>query len=189
MKIVRSVLGIFLLAVSALSGCHEFTHDGSGIFGGSANSLRGTVQRNDPRYRQILFVMADKRQVTLNYTAQTRVEFQGRDYPVQNIQAGDYIEMRARDVTIAYPNADTIIVINQAGGGRVESIEGRVEVINARSGTFEMRDQNNRIVLVVLPASPSQAITDRFNRLRNGDGITVEGRFTTQTRFELTSFQ
>jgi len=192
MKTASSVAGIFILAISVLAGCHELGHDGFGVFGSSADSLRGTVQRNDPRYSSILFETDSRRAVAFYHNAQTRVRYQNRDYPVQNIQAGDYIEMRARDINATNPTADTITVISTAtsggGSGRLESFEGRVELINARAGTFEVRDSNNRIILVALPANPSRALSDRFNRLRNGDGVTLEGRFTQQNRFELTNF-
>lgn len=186
------MFGLLLLAISLLASCHEFSHDGSGIFGSAADSLRGTVQRIDPRYSSIAFQTDDRRSVVFYYNGQTSVRYQNRVYPVQSIQTGDYIEMRSNDITATNPTAYSITVItaaNSAGASsRLETFEGRVEYIDARGGSFEVRDRNNRIIVVVLPASRSQAVADRFNRLRNGDSVTVEGRFIQQNRFELTNF-
>jgi len=117
MKTKKSMFGFFLLAILVLAGCHEFGHNGFGGYGGSRNSLRGTVQRNDPRYSSILFEGDDRRAVAFYHNAQTRVRYRDRDYPVQNIQPGDYIELVARDINATNPTADTITVISLANSG------------------------------------------------------------------------
>ena len=192
MKATKTMFGFFLLVISVLSGCHELGHEGFGGYGRPRDSLRGTVQRNDPRYSSILFETDDRRGVSFYHNDRTLVRYRDRDYPVQNIQSGDYIEIRARDITATNPTADIITVIslaNSAGGiGRVETLEGRVESINARGGSFEMRSVNNRVVVVILPTNPTRVVSDRFNRLRNGDRVRIEGRFTQQNRFELITF-
>lgn len=49
------------------------------VYSGAAGVLHGTVQRNGPRSSQILMATDDKRQVTFNYDAQTRVSYRNRD--------------------------------------------------------------------------------------------------------------
>jgi hypothetical protein len=71
--------------------------------------------------------------------------------------------------------------------GRLDRLEGRVEYINARRGSFEVRDRG-RTVLVTLPYNTSRSVNDRFNRLREGDFVRVEGRFVNDDRFELEAF-
>jgi hypothetical protein len=43
-------------------------------------------------------------------------------------------------------------------------------------------------VIVSLPYSPPRTVSDRFNRLREGDQVRVEGRFLNQDRLELENF-
>jgi hypothetical protein len=50
-----------------------------------------------------------------------------------------------------------------------------------------VRDRG-RIVLVTLPYSAPRSVSDRFNRLREGDFVRVEGRFINNDRFELEEF-
>jgi hypothetical protein len=63
-----------------------------------------------------------------------------------------------------------------------------VEVVDSRRGTFEMRDRSNRTVVVSLPYGAPRSVGERFNRLREGDYVRIEGRFLNQDRFELENF-
>lgn len=168
------------------------------VYSGAAGVLRGTVQRNDPRNSQILMETNDKRQATVNYDAQTRVRYRNRDYPVRSVQAGDTIDVRTRERSQQTPTADLITVVTTAQDrtgstsaslGRLETIEGRVEYVDSRRGLFELRGPNNRLVVVNLQYSPPRTISDRFNRMREGENVRIDGRFINQDRFELESFR
>jgi hypothetical protein len=90
--------------------------------------------------------------------------------------------------------ADTVTVRESAqdrgtiGGGRLDRIEGRVEYVDSRRGTFEIRDSRNRLVVVSVPFNAPRAVTDRFNRLRSGDNVRIEGRSVSADRFDLENF-
>ena len=71
---------------------------------------------------------------------------------------------------------------------RLEKLEGRVESVDSRRGTLEIRDRSNRLVVVSLPYNAPRAISDRLNRLREGDYVRMEGRFLNRDRFELEDF-
>lgn len=173
------------------------------VYAGSAGVLRGTVQRNDPRYSSFQMETDDKRIVAFYHDAQTRVRYRNRDYPVTSIAAGDTIHVRTRDRTQQTPTADLITVITTAqdragtGGGagtgaslgRLETIEGRVEYVDTRRGIFELRATNNRLVVVNLQYNPPRAVSDRFNRMRAGEQVRLDGRFINQDRFELENFR
>lgn len=163
---------------------------------GSGTTLRGTVQRSDSRYSSIMIETTDRRQVSFYYDARTRTTFRNRDYRPQDIQSGDYIDVRTRDGGKDNPTADVINVISRAQdstgpnrGDRLDRLEGRVESVDTRRGTFEIRGQNNRLIVVNLPSNPPRTVSDRFNRLRDGDYVRIEGRYVNQDRFELDSFQ
>jgi hypothetical protein len=44
------------------------------------------------------------------------------------------------------------------------------------------------LVVVSLPYNAPRAISDRLNRLREGDYVRMEGRFLNRERFELEAF-
>jgi len=73
-------------------------------------------------------------------------------------------------------------------GGRLDTVEGRVEYIDPRRGTFEVRDQRDRLVVVSIAFNAPRAVADRFNRLREGDYVRVEGRAVSADRFDLENF-
>jgi hypothetical protein len=70
----------------------------------------------------------------------------------------------------------------------LDRLEGKVEYIDPRRGTFEIRDQRNRVVLVAVAFNAPRSVTDRFNQLRTGDYVRIEGRATDADRFELENF-
>jgi hypothetical protein len=74
------------------------------------------------------------------------------------------------------------------GRGRFDRAEGRVEYVDARRGTFEIRDQRNRLIVVSVAFNSPRAVMDQFNRLRNGDYVRIEGRSVNADRFELENF-
>jgi hypothetical protein len=130
------------------------------------------------------------------YDNNTRVVYRQRDYAVSNLEPGDYVAMRAQEDRDGRYYADDITVRESArdrggytGGstGRFDRIEGRVERIDSRRGSFEIRDRS-RTVLVTLPYNPLRSVSDRFNRLREGDFVRVEGRYISEDRFEVETF-
>jgi hypothetical protein len=69
----------------------------------------------------------------------------------------------------------------------LERIDGRVESIDPRRGSFQLRDSRDRLVVVSVPFNAPQPLIENFNRLREGDLVEVEGR-RVGPRFELESF-
>ena len=127
----------------------------------------------------------------------TRVTYRQRDYDVTNLEPGDYIALRTERDRDGRLYTDQVTVRESAQdrggrgrgpGGRLDSVEGTVEYIDARRGTFDIRNRQNRVVMVTVPDNAPRAVSDRFKRLREGDNVRVEGRFITQDRFELESF-
>jgi hypothetical protein len=111
------------------------------------------------------------------------------------VEPGDYVAMRAQeDRHGRYFDYITIREAAQDRGGytggsagRLDRIEGRVRYIDSRRGSFEIRDRG-RTVLVTLPFNARRSVSDRFNRLREGDYVRVEGRYVNDDRFELEVF-
>ena len=204
MKLTMRVLGLLSWSFLLLSGCTELGQIGfPGDYGNwGGNDLVGEVRDVDTRSRQIELSTDAGRKFLVRYDNNTRVSYQQRDYGVANLEPGDYVAMRAQQDRDGRYFTDLITVkesVQERGGyggassgsgsvGRLEKLEGRVEFVDSRRGTLEIRDRNNRLVVVSLPYNAPRAITDRLNRLREGDYVRMEGRFLNRERFELENF-
>ena len=193
---------LLCLAFFVLAGCAELGQIGFpgdyGNWGGS--ELVGEVRDVDTRARQIELSTDAGRKFLVRYDNETRVTYRQRDYAVSNLEPGDYVALRAQQERDGRYFTDLITVkesVQERGGygagssgsvGRLEKLEGRVEYVDPRRGTFEIRDRNNRLVVVSLPYDSPRAISDRFKRLREGDHVRMEGRFVNRERFELEAF-
>ncbi|HXV81599.1 MAG TPA: hypothetical protein VEG60_17100 [Candidatus Binatia bacterium] len=196
------LFGLLSLVFLVLAGCAELGQMGFpgdyGNWGGS--DVVGEVRYVDSRNRQIELSTDAGRQFLVRYDNNTRVTYRQRDYAVANLEPGDYVAVRTQQDRDGRYFTDLITVresVQERGGyggnsgnsvGRLERLEGRVEYVDSRRGTFEIRDRSNRLVVVSLPYNAPRAIGDRFNRLREGDYIRVEGRFIDRDRFEIENF-
>lgn len=199
MKMATRLLAVFLFSALALAGCHELGHiDGTGDYGGTQTQGRdivGEVEYVDARAREIEIRTDDRRTATVRYDNRTQVVYRQRNYSVENLERGDYIAVRTQQDRDGRNYADTITVREsvqdrggRAGSGRFDSLSGRVEHIDQRRGTFELRDSRNRTIVVSVPFNSPRPIIDRFNRLREGDNVRIEGRAVSPERFELENF-
>ena len=189
---------IGILSVMSVTGCHELGHvDGIGGYGDSAASeVVGEVEYVDTRDRAIDVRTDSGRMIMLRYDDGTQVIYRQRNYAVANLEPGDYIAARVRQDRDGRNYTDTITVresVQDRTGGRSQSgsldrIEGRVEYIDQRRGTFELRDGPNHRVVVAVPFNAPRSVIDRFNRLREGDFVRIEGRSVGADRFELEDF-
>ncbi len=196
MYLASRLFGFLLLASLALTGCHELGHvDGLGDYG-SSNDIVGEVQRVDTRAREIEIRTDSGRTSIVRYENNTQVVYRQRNYSVDNLERGDYVAARVqrdrdgRDFTDSITVRESVQDRGYSGGGRerLDRAEGRVENVDARRGTFEIRDQRNRLIVVSVAFNAPRAVTDQFNRLRNGDYVRIEGRSVNADRFELENF-
>jgi exosome complex RNA-binding protein Csl4 len=197
MKPITTLFGILSLAVLTLAGCHELGHvDGIGDYGGSSNDIVGEVEYVDTQAREIEIRTDSGRTSAVRYDNNTQVVYRQRNYSVDNLERGDYIAARVQQDRDGRPVANSITVkesvqdrgSSTGGRGRLDRAEGRVEYVDARRGTFEIRDQRNRSIVVSVPFNAPRDVVDQFNRLRNGDYVRIEGRSVNTDRFELENF-
>jgi len=198
MKIVARVFGFMAFALTALAGCHELGHvDGLGDYG-SGNDVIGEVRYVNTRAREIEVRSESGRTVNVRYDNRTRVTYRQKDYSVSNLEAGDYVAMRAQQDRDGRLYTDLVAVRESAqdrsgSGGRtgrpdrLDRFEGTVEYVDARRGTFEVRDRG-RLVVVSVAFNAPRTVMERFNRLRQGDFVRIEGRFSNQDRFDVENF-
>jgi hypothetical protein len=150
----------------------------------------------DTRARQIELRTDSGRRELVRYDSNTRVVYRQQEHAVSHLEPGDYVAVRAQQDRDARSYTDYITVRESAqdrGGygrsaGRSNRLEGTVSYIDSRRGTFEVRNRAGLTVVVTLPFNASRADRDRFNRLREGDHVRVEGNYVGQDRFELDAF-
>jgi hypothetical protein len=195
MKTRKRIFGILVLAV-ALTGCDELARVGDlGNYGSFGSDLVGEVEYVDTGAREIEIRTDSGATSVIRYDDQTQVIYQQRNYSVANLEPGDYIAARVQQDRDGRNYTDTITVRegvqdrgNRRGSARLDRIEGRIESIDERRGTFELRDSRSRLIVVAVPFNAPRSVIDRFNRLRKDDYVRIEGRAAGAERFDLESF-
>lgn len=195
MTAVKQLKIVLVLAFFALAGCEPGQWDRLGDYGSIGNEIVGEISNVDTRARQIVIRADSGRTSTVRYDNNTQVIYRQRNYAVANLEPGDYVAARVQQDRDGRYYTDTVTVRESAqdrgtstGGNRLDRIEGKVEFVDNRRGTFEIRDSRNRLIIVSVAFNAPRTVTDRFNRLRNGDYVRIEGRSVASDRFDLESF-
>jgi len=196
MNLRQRLFGILFTAILALTGCDELARVGGlGDYGSVAGDVVGEVEQVDTRVREIEIRTDSGRTSVVRYDDRTQVIYQQRNYSVANLEPGDYIAARVQQDRDGRNYTDTITVRegvqdrgNRRGSARLDRIEGRIEYVDERRGTFELRDSRSQLIVVAVPFNAPRSVIDRFNRLRTGDYVRIEGRAEGADRFDLESF-
>ena len=196
MRSTKRLWVIVALGFFVAAGCHELGHvDGLGDYGRQqSNEIVGEVQHINARSRQIEIRTDAGRTSSIRYDDNTQVIYRQRNYQVSNLERGDYVAARIQQDRDGGNYTDTVTVRESVqdrgstGGARLDQTEGRVEYVDNRRGTFEIRDSRKRLIVVTVAFNAPRAVTDRFNRLRNGDFVRIEGRTVSADRFDLENF-
>jgi hypothetical protein len=160
--------------------------------------IRAEVVQVTPNRNEIQVRSDDNRTRALRYDpARTRVTYEGRDYSVENLEAGDIIAFH----TFGRDNAIDTIRVQQpvqaraastsarAGSSltRGEVLEGTVDRIDYDRGIFDVRTRDRGTITVALPFNARTSDVDAFRRLRNGDSVRLEGEFVNRDNFQVSS--
>jgi Domain of unknown function (DUF5666) len=205
MRRVARLLSFLAFALLNSTGCAELAQINiPGDYGNATGDIVGEVRSVDSRSRQIEIRTDAGRTQNIQYDSQTRVVYRQREYAVSNLEPGDYVavsteqdrdgRLYAAVVTVRESVQDRGGSSPRRGGsdrdraGRLDRLEGTVESIDSRRGQFEVRDRSNRLIVVALQYNAPRSLSDRFDRLREGDTVRIEGRFLNPDRFELESF-
>ncbi len=196
MKLRKRLFGILSVAALALTGCDELARVGDlGNYGSLGSDLVGEVENVDTRAREIEIRTDSGSTSVVRYDDRTQVIYQQRNYSVANLEPGDYVAARVQQDRNGQNYTDTITVRegvqdrkNRRGSARLDRIEGRIEHVDERRGTFELRDSRNRLIVVAVPFNAPGSVMESFNRLRTGDYVRIEGRPVDADHFDLESF-
>ena len=162
--------------------------------------IRAEVIEVDPAKQEIR-VQTDNgsRRVLLYDRTDTRVVYHGWSYAPEQLESGDLIAFRTgprRSDDIETIRIETPVQARTGPLGgrrdplppRSDVVEGTVERIEYDTGVFDVRPRTGRMVTVSVPYNARPADVDNFRRLRRGDYVRVEGRFTNPDNLQLQAF-
>jgi hypothetical protein len=150
------------------------------------------VEGLDPQRHEIYLQTEAGQNRVVDYHRNTRVLIGGREHPVSDLRIGDRVAMEIRRDSRGHNYTDLIRLRKRnadlADRNRIIALEGRVEQVNGRQGFFELHSQFGGTVRIMLPYNPSRQVEERFDRLRSGDFVRVEGERIGEDRFMLRNF-
>jgi hypothetical protein len=158
------------------------------------------IDRLDTSSREIHLRPNESRKRVVGYSADARALYRGREYPVAQLESGDQVSMQLKQDSRGNSYTDLVRVhesIRDRNPDRgaaaqpataMQTVDGRVEHVDFQRSSFELSDRSRQSVFVSLPNNARRSDLDRFRALRAGDYVRVEGRFTSNNRFELESF-
>lgn len=191
------VLGVAMLGSAACAELGALEDVLGGVLGAGTQGgeLVAEVQRVETGTQQIQVRTQDGQMGAVGYDNRTQVVYQQQQYPVTALEAGDIVAMRLQEDNLGNLYTDYIQVrqsvqerTGTGAAGQLQRIEGTVGQIDTQRGLFELHGQQGESTVVSLPYNPRSEDVERFRRLRSGDRVRVEGRFVSQTRFELERF-
>jgi hypothetical protein len=198
---------VFAAGFSMLVGCvagptlHE-TRRGESLPGPDLalqpGEIRAEVMQVTPSRNELQVRADDNRARVLRYDpGRTRVTYSGRDYAVENLEAGDVIayHTQGRDGIVDTIRVQQPVQARAAsplpGSGmalpRGEVLEGTVDRIDYDRGIFDVRTRDRGTISVALPFNARTSDVDVFRRLRTGDTLRVEGEFINRDNFQVSS--
>lgn len=163
--------------------------------------ISAQIDQIDPARREIRVIADDGRRDVLRYDVnRTRVIYHGRDYIVDDLEAGDRIAYQTPPRNGALVETIRVQEPVQARSGpsvarrtpparsRTDVVEGTVDRVDYNLGVFDVRPSNGRTVTVSVPYNARAADVDNFRALRRGDPVRVEGEFVNPDNLQLLSF-
>ena len=154
-----------------------------------AKSVTATVNGIDNKLREIYLRTANNQHYVVNYTTGTRVIDGGRAAGVNDLRTGDQVRVEIREGTGGRLFADEISLEGAGRANAIRTIEGTVERIVPERGFLELRSAGGTLTTVYVPEGSSAETRSRFQRIRVGDTVRVEGERLGEDRLELLAFR
>ncbi len=190
----KSLIGQTIFLVLLFSGCESIALMPRRSLDAPdpPRTIAATVNGVDPKLEEIYLRAAGNQHYVVNYTKDTRVSDHGRSFPVGDLRLGDQVTVDLRENTGRRLYADRIrreSASATSGTIGMRIVEGTVERIVSERGFLELRALNGDLLTVYMPESASAGTRDRFNRIRAGDHVRLEGERLSEDRLELLAFR
>jgi hypothetical protein len=173
---------------------------GGGQGQAQGNQVAGTIAGVDTRNQQIGIQQqgGNGQAVGVRYDDKTRVIYQGQNYPVTALEAGDQVVARILDAGNGGYYTDSVHVTQSVtttggtspgsgGSNTVQTIQGVVRQIDRTNGLFSLEVQGGTVT-VSMPYNPRRDDVTRFQNLRAGETVRFAGVVLNNTRVELRQF-
>ena len=154
-----------------------------------ARSVTATVNGIDHKLREIYLRTANNQHYVVNYTTGTRVINGGRGAGVNDLRTGDQVRVEIREGTGGRLFADEISLEGAGHADAIRTVEGTVERIVPERGFLELRAAGGALITVYVPEGSSAETRNRFQRIRVGETVRVEGERLGEDRVELLAFR
>jgi hypothetical protein len=192
-RFIKIKLGAPLLMAALLAGCESIAlMPRPSIDAPDApRSITATVNGIDTNLREVYLRTANNQHYVVNYTNETRVTDRVREYAVNGLRVGDQVRVDVRQGDGRRLYADRI-VLESAGApdaSGIRTVEGTVERVLPERGILELRILSGELLTIYMPESSSAATKNRFNRIREGDHVRLEGERLSEDRLELLAFR
>jgi hypothetical protein len=188
-----------LALVLSLGACRSGSEIGEALGqvlgggGGTQNQVSGTVQGVDTRNGVLVLANESGQQAQIRFDQQTQVIYENQRYAVTNLERGDAVTARLRQLEDGSYYTDLVQVdrsvssSSSAGSENVRSFQGRVGEVDRTNGRFTLTSGSSA-VLVTLPYNVSRADQNTFLNLRSGDAVRFHGVVVSSSRIELKQF-
>ena len=155
-------------------------------------TITATVNGVDPKLEEIYLRAPGNQHYVVNYSKDTRVSDRNRSVPIEDLRLGDQVTVDLRENTGRRLYAERIR--RESAGATssdigVRTVEGTVERIVPERGFLELRALNGDLLTVYVPESANASTKDRFNRIRTGEQVRLEGERLSENRLELLAFR
>jgi hypothetical protein len=165
--------------------------------GSTESQVSGEITNVDTRNQIIDLRTSDGRSGQVRYDNNTRVVYQQQEYNVTALERGDVVSMRLQntnnnelytnEILVTQSVQDRTGVPSTGTSSGLQRLEGTVGVIDNTRGTFELRT-GNYTYMVQLSYNATSSVRDRFNRMRAGDFVRVEGRWVNNSTIQIERF-
>lgn len=188
---------LMFLAATACSNNSSLGDILGGVLGGGGggSQVSGSIAGVNTRLQQIGVQQSNGQTVTLNYDNNTQVVYQNQNYPVTSLEYGDQVTARVSNSNNTSSGYYTdLIQVNQSVStnegttGNVQTFEGTVRAIDRTNGYFSISSNNYGTLTVSMPYNPRSTDVNRFNSLRTGDFVRINGVMLNNSRVELRQF-
>lgn len=163
-----------------------------------APDVTGSVERVDIAAQRLYLRSNGGERRAITFSNDAQVLYRGREYPITRLTPGDVVAVQIKRDPRGESYVDLIRIQEEArpdrglreeatAPPRIETLSGRVQTVNRRDSSFELDNQPNPII-VALSQNVRDSDRERFQTLRSGDHVRVEGRFISRDRFEMLSF-
>jgi hypothetical protein len=189
---------VVVLALTVSVGCSDnIALVGRPMLQLDQEEIFAEIDRVDTSSREIHLRTDEGRNRVVAYSADARVLYRGREYPIAQLEGGDKVSMQLKQDSRGKSYTDLIRVQEKgrdqsrgriSSGIGIQTVDGQVEQVDFQRSSFEIREHSSERIFVSLPDNARRSDLDLFHALRSGDYVRVEGRFTSNDRFELESF-